>query len=63
MNIYNVVHEFPIVNNKKVHHFISNKMTMDERVTKFRSWNGNEDYINNIFLVSLLQKCKKDTRE
>ena len=39
------------------------KMTMDERVTKFRSWNGNEDYINNNFLVSLLQKCRKDTRE
>ena len=39
------------------------KMTMDERVTKFRSWNGNEDYINNNFLVSLLQKCREDTRE
>ena len=39
------------------------KMTMDERITKFRSWNGNEDYINNNFLVSLLDKCRKDTRE
>ena len=39
------------------------KMTMDERVTKLRSWNGNEDYINNNFLVSLLQKCREDTRE
>lgn len=30
------------------------KMTLTDRVTKFRSWNGNEDYINNNFLVKLL---------
>ena len=36
------------------------KMTMDERITKFRSWNGNEDYINNNFLVSLLGNCRKE---
>lgn len=47
----------------KAAHRDFDKMTMDERVTKFRSWNGNEDYINNNFLVSLLQKCREDTRE
>ena len=41
-------------------HHNFDKMTMDERVTKFRSWNGNEDYINNNFLVSLLNKCRKE---
>ena len=47
----------------KAAHRDFDKMTMDERITKFRSWNGNEDYINNNFLVSLLDKCRKDTRE
>ena len=47
----------------KAAHRDFDKMTMDERITKFRSWNGNEDYINNNFLVNLLHKCRKDTRE
>ena len=47
----------------KAAHRDFDKMSMDERITKFRSWNGNEDYINNNFLVSLLDKCRKDTRE
>ena len=44
---------------KAAHHDFS-EMTMSERITKFRSWNGNEDYINNTFLVSLLGKCRKE---
>ena len=47
----------------KAAHRDFDNMTMDERITKFRSWNENEDYINNNFLVSLLDKCRKDTRE
>lgn len=44
---------------KTAHHDFS-EMTMSERITKFRSWNGNEDYINNTFLVSLLGNCRKE---
>lgn len=49
-----------MVTDFKANHQDFNKMTMDERITKFRSWNGNEDYINNNFLVNLLHKCRKE---
>ena len=47
----------------KAAHRDFDNMTMDERITKFRSWNENEDYINNNFLVSLIHKCRKGIRD
>ena len=34
-------------------------MTQDERVEQFCSWNGNREYMKDVFFVSLLDKCKK----
>ena len=48
-----------MVTDFKAAHHDFDKMTMDERMIKFRSWHGNEDYINNEFLDNLLDKCKK----
>ena len=47
-----------MVTDFKAAHDDFDKMTMDERMIKFRSWQGNEDYINNEFLDNLLDKCK-----
>ena len=52
-----------MVTDFKAEHQDFNKMTMSEIITKFRSWHGNEDYINNNFLVSLLDKCRKGTQD
>lgn len=35
------------------------KMTHDERVERFCSWNGSKEYMKDVFFVSLLDKCKK----
>ena len=35
------------------------KMTQDERVERFCSWNGSKEYMKEVFFVSLLDKCKK----
>ena len=48
-----------MVTDFKAAHYDFDKMTMDERMMKFRSWRGNEDYINNEYLDNLLDKCKK----
>ena len=34
-------------------------MTQDERVERFCSWNGNREYMKDVFFESLLDKCKK----
>lgn len=36
-----------------------NKMTHDERVERFCSWNGSKEYMKDVFFVSLLDKCRK----
>ena len=48
-----------MVTDFKAAHHDFDKMTMDERMMKFRSWQDNEDYINNEFLDNLLDKCIK----
>ena len=35
------------------------KMTQDERVELFCSWNGNKEYMEEVFFESLLDKCRK----
>ena len=34
-------------------------MTQDERVERFCSWNGNREYMKDVFFEDLLDKCKK----
>ena len=34
-------------------------MTQDERVERFCSWNGNREYMKDVFFEGLLDKCKK----
>ena len=43
----------------KAAHEDFDKMTQDERVERFCSWNGNREYMKDIFFVNLLDKCKK----
>ena len=43
----------------KAAHDDFDKMTSEERLDRFWSWQGNEDYMKNDFFVSLLDKCKK----
>jgi len=35
------------------------KMTQDERVERFCSWNGNKEYMKDVFFEGLLDKCRK----
>ena len=43
----------------KAAHEDFDKMTQDERVERFCSWNGSKEYMKDVFFVSLLDKCKK----
>ena len=43
----------------KAAHEDFDKMTQDERVERFCSWNGGKEYMKEVFFVSLLDKCKK----
>ena len=43
----------------KTAHKDFDKMTHDERVERFCSWNGSKEYMKDVFFVSLLDKCKK----
>lgn len=43
----------------KAAHEDFDEMTQDERVERFCSWNGNKEYMKDVFFVSLLDKCKK----
>ena len=43
----------------KAAHEDFDKMTQDERVERFCSWNGSKEYMKEVFFVSLLDKCKK----
>ena len=43
----------------KAAHEDFDKMTHDERVERFCSWNGSEEYMKDVFFVNLLDKCKK----
>ena len=43
----------------KAAHKDFDKMTQDERVERFCSWNGNREYMKDVFFESLLDKCKK----
>ena len=43
----------------KAAHKDFDKMTQDERVERFCSWNGNRGYMKDVFFESLLDKCKK----
>ncbi len=42
----------------KAAHEDFDKMTKDERLERFWSWNGNMEYMKDVFFVSLLDKCK-----
>lgn len=48
-----------MVTDFKAAHEDFDKMTQDERLDRFWSWQDNEDYMKNDFFVSLLDKCKK----
>ena len=48
-----------MVTDFKAAHDDFDKMTREERLDRFWSWQGNEDYMKNDFFVSLLDKCKK----
>ena len=48
-----------MVTDFKAAHDDFDKMTSEERLDRFWSWQGNEDYMKNDFFVSLLDKCKK----
>ena len=43
----------------KTAHNDFDKITSEERLDRFWSWQDNEDYMKNDFFVSLLDKCKK----
>lgn len=43
----------------KAAHKDFDKMTQDERVELFCSWNGNKEYMEKVFFESLLDKCRK----
>ena len=43
----------------KAAHEDFDEMTQDERVERFCSWNGNKEYMKDVFFVGLLDKCKK----
>ena len=43
----------------KAAHEDFDEMTQDERVKRFCSWNGNREYMKDVFFESLLDKCKK----
>lgn len=43
----------------KAAHEDFDEMTQDERVERFCSWNGNREYMKDVFFESLLDKCKK----
>ena len=43
----------------KAAHEDFDKMTHDERVERFCSWNGNREYMKDVFFEGLLDKCKK----
>ena len=43
----------------KVAHKDFDKMTQDERMERFCSWNGNREYMKDVFFEGLLDKCKK----
>ena len=43
----------------KAAHKDFDKMTQDERMERFCSWNGNREYMKDVFFESLLDKCKK----
>ena len=43
----------------KTAHKDFDKMTQDERVERFCSWNGNREYMKDVFFEGLLDKCKK----
>jgi len=48
-----------MVTDFKAAHEDFDKMTQDERVERFCSWNGSKEYMKEVFFVSLLDKCKK----
>lgn len=48
-----------MVTDFKAAHEDFDKMTQDERVERFCSWNGGKEYMKEVFFVSLLDKCKK----
>lgn len=48
-----------MVTDFKAAHEDFDKMTHDERVERFCSWNGSKEYMKDVFFVSLLDKCKK----
>ena len=48
-----------MVTDSKAAHEDFDKMTQDERVERFCSWNGGKEYMKEVFFVSLLDKCKK----
>lgn len=43
----------------KAAHKDFDKMTQDERMERFCSWNGNREYMKDVFFEGLLDKCKK----
>ena len=48
-----------MVTDFKAAHEDFGKMTQDERVERFCSWNGSKEYMKEVFFVRLLDKCKK----
>lgn len=47
-----------MVTDFKAAHEDFDKMTQDERVERFCSWNGSKEYMKEVFFVSLLDKCR-----
>ena len=47
-----------MVTDFKAAHEDFDKMTQDERVERFCSWNGGKEYMKEVFFVSLLDKCR-----
>ena len=47
-----------MVSDFKAAHEDFDKITKDERLERFWSWNGNKEYMKDVFFESLLDKCK-----